>query len=378
MILKEIEASFAELAALDPTCLTDGEVIDYVRRAQRILSLADAHCARSAGRLDVSKAWAADGAKSATAWVRWQCNLAHGRASEAVCTARSLRVMPVVEEAMLAGRLTADHVRILAAAQRVAPEAFAVAEAKLVERAVELRFDVFVKRLRYWRTYHAPDDEEGSARRRREGRRVHCSRSFESTVVIDGLLDPIGGAIFMRELERLEAELFDQDLDEARRRIGPDASLQDLCRTPAQRRADALVVMAERSAAKPAAATEARVLVHVLAGTESVKRMCELSNGTVVTPGEVLPLLRWADVERVVFSSPSKVLDVGVRTRLFRGATRTAVELRDLTCTHPSCDVPFERCEVDHIVPYAAGGLTIQTNGRCKCPYHHRRTQPPA
>jgi len=77
------------------------------------------------------------------------------------------------------------------------------------------------------------------------------------------------------------------------------------------------------------------------------------------------------------------VLDVGVRQRLFTGATRTAVELRDLECAHPSCHVRFEDCEIDHITPYEHGGLTVQDNGEPKCPGHHRwhhrrRTPQPA
>jgi hypothetical protein len=133
--------------------------------------------------------------------------------------------------------------------------------------------------------------------------------------------------------------------------------------------------MAERSAAKPPGSVEPRYLLHVLSGTKAVERMCQLSTGQVLTPGEVLPLLTQADVERAVFSSPSKVIDIGARRRLFTGATRTAVQLRDLTCTHPSCDVPFERCEVDHVIPWAEGGPTTQDNGRCRCPYHHRRAR---
>ncbi|MEO7429159.1 MAG: HNH endonuclease signature motif containing protein, partial [Acidimicrobiales bacterium] len=207
-----------------------------------------------------------------------------------------------------------------------------------------------------------------------------CSRTFEGMVVLDGLLDPITGEIVIRELERLERELFEADWAEARQRLGDAATLADLQRRPGQRRADALRLMAERSAAKPADATEPRVLLHVLAGHDSVERMCELSNGQVVTPGEVLPLLRYADVERVIFEGPSKVIDVGVRRRLFTGATRTAVEMRDRECAHPSCGVPAERCEIDHLEPYETGGLTTQANGRCRCPFHHRwrhrRAQP--
>ena len=45
---------------------------------------------------------------------------------------------------------------------------------------------------------------------------------------------------------------------------------------------------------------------------------------------------------------------MGVRRRFFRGALRRAIEVRDRRCTHPSgCDVPAERCDIDHIVPLA-------------------------
>ena len=57
-------------------------------------------------------------------------------------------------------------------------------------------------------------------------------------------------------------------------------------------------------------------------------------------------------------------------------ATRRAIEVRDRHCQHPSgCDVPAERCQIDHIVPYGEGGLTIQDNGRCYCATHNRQRE---
>ena len=211
---------------------------------------------------------------------------------------------------------------------------------------------------------------------------MDCSETFEGTVVLDALLDPLTGAIVARELARLEQELFEADWTDARERLGDAATAHDLARTPKQRRADALRIMAERSAAKPPDATEARVLLQVLIGHGSVERLCELSNGTVLTPGQVLPVLDRADVERVVFDGPSKVIDVGVRRRLFTGGTRTAVHARDRGCTHPSCDEPLDRCQIDHIIPWSLGGLTTQANGHDHCRFHNLekgdRPPPPA
>lgn len=193
----------------------------------------------------------------------------------------------------------------------------------------------------------------------------------------DALLDPVGGSIFKNELDRLEQQLFEADWAEARSRLGEAATADDLCRTPEQRRADAFVEMARRSAAMPANARQARVLLTVLIGYETFAgRICQLADGTVVTPGQVVTLLTEADVERVVFGAPSRVVDVGVKQRLFTGASRRAVEVRDLECTDDSCDVPYGRCEVDHIQRFEDDGPTIQANGRLKCPRHHRQQGP--
>ena len=377
-VQKEIAERFAELAELTTADrLTHGEVGQAAATAQALRSMAEAHGAQTAARLDASKAWAADGARSAKDWLAWQTHLERSRLHGSLRCGRQLREMPLTEAAWLAGDLSEDHVRLLAKARSTSAAAFTDSgEALLVGEAGCLFFSQWAKVVRYWCHRAASDDAEGEARRRYEDRRAHCSETIGGTIVLDAALDPVGGAILRRELDRLSQELFDEDLAEARERLGIDLPpQQDLRRTASQRRADALVRMAERSAAKAPGAVEPRVLLHVLAGTDAVERMCELSDGTVLTPGEVLRVLDRADVERVVFGSPSKVIDVGARRRFFTGATRTAIQLRDLTCTHPTCQVPFERCEIDHVVEWAAGGSTVQDNGRCRCKHHHRRAR---
>ena len=111
----------------------------------------------------------------------------------------------------------------------------------------------------------------------------------------------------------------------------------------------------------------------MLVGYESFAGpLCELANGTMVTPGSLVPWLTRAWVERIVFDSPSRVIDVGVHRRLFAGATRRAIEVRDRQCFDPSCDVPAESCQIDHVPPWADGGLTTQANGRPACAFHNR------
>jgi hypothetical protein len=98
--------------------------------------------------------------------------------------------------------------------------------------------------------------------------------------------------------------------------------LADLARHPAQRRNDALVEMARRAGAVPENTRLPEPLFTVVIDLASLKRTCELWNGTVVTPGQLVRYLDHAWVERLVYDGPSRVIDVGVRRRFFTGATR--------------------------------------------------------
>ena len=172
------------------------------------------------------------------------------------------------------------------------------------------------------------------------------------------------------------------DWAEARRRLGDDARASDLGRTPAQRRHDAFIEMAVRSGTAPADGRRPEPLFSVLVGYETFAgRICETERGTVVTPGTLTGWLDQAWIERIVFGSPSRVMDVGVTTRLFTGALRRALEVRDRECFDEFCDVAASRCEADHIEPWAAGGRTTERNGRMACGYHnrgrHKRPDPP-
>jgi hypothetical protein len=258
-------------------------------------------------------------------------------------------------------------------------EAFGRDEAELLGLARTLPYRALRNRLAYWSMLEDPTEAESRAERQRGRRRVHLSQSFEDVWFLDGLLDPVSGAIVSAELKRLEAELFEIDWAEAKARLGDLVRATDLCRSAEQRRHDALVEMATRSATAPENGRRPEPLFSVLVGFETLAGpICELGSGTVVTPGTLVPWLDQAWIERVVFDSPSRAIDVGVQRRLFTGATRRAIEVRDKECFHPYCETPAEDCQADHVEPWAEGGLTIEQNGRMACPKHnrnrHRRT----
>jgi hypothetical protein len=297
-----------------------------------------------------------------------------------VALGRALRQMTLVESAWLAGDIGRAQVGALSRAPTPATEkAFERDEETLVTWAVAIRYSTLCHKLTYWHNAEDGDGAEDEAKRQRDGRRFFLSESFGGVWFADGTFDPIGGAIIAAELKRLERELFETDWAEARERLGEVANYMDLRRTPAQRRADAMVEMATRSGTAPADGRRPEPLFSILVGYETFEGpMCELASGTVVTPGTLVPWLDKAWIERVVFDSPSRAIDVGVQRRLFTGATRRAIEVRDKECFHPFCEVSVEDCQADHIEPWGVGGLTIEQNGRLACPKHnrnrHRRT----
>jgi hypothetical protein len=239
-----------------------------------------------------------------------------------------------------------------------------------------LQFSLFEKVLAYWAQLADPDGTDADAEARKARRRLHVSRTFNGSFKLDGLLDPVGGTILYEALRRIEQELYDEDCREAQARTGvAEPCCGTYRRNPAQRRADALVELARRAMATPAGSRLPVPLVSILCGFETFAgRVCELADGTVVSPSDVAALLDEAVIERAVFDGPSRVIDIS-HQRLFKGALRRAIQLRDRTCTHPYCDQPADRCDIDHIKTAASGGPTTQANGRAHCPFHNHLRQ---
>jgi hypothetical protein len=376
----KLTALMDELCEADPAMLSDGDSIIALHRE---LERLDAALTRASGGFDASGEWEADGAATAAAWISTRCRQPKTGAHRRVNLARRLRHAAVVEAAWLAGEINSAHASLLTKARTdTTAEAFARDENMLCDQARTLSFHQFTNVLKYWSYYADPDGAEDDADKLKDKRRFHLSKSFEGAWFSDGLFDPIGGAVFDKALRSIEDELFEADWAEAKTRLGREPTISELARTPAQRRADAVVEMARRSQAMPAGSRLPEPLFTVLVGYETFAGpICQLANNTVVTPGSLVPYLDQSWIERVVFDSPSRVIDVGVRRRIFAGATRRAVEVTGQECFHQYCDRPAEDSEIDHIQPWAAGGPTTQENGRPACGRHNRGRQqrpPPA
>ena len=325
------------------------------------------------GAFEKGEEWAADGAKSAASWIASRCRVPRAAALRRVRLGRTLRHLPGVAQAWREGDIGEDAAQAIASARRHRTEAaMARDEEMLVFQAKELGFEDFTRVLAYWKQLADPDGAEASEEEKKASRNVYLESSYNGMYLGQMTLDPVNGAIVSNELNRLEHDLFEADCAEAKERLGHTASLDELTRTSGQRRADALVEMATRSRTAPAEGIRPLPLFSVLVGYETLHgRICELENGTVLHPSALEPWMDSAYFERAIFSLGTRI-DVSVRSRLFTGGVRRAIELRDRICTHPHCYEPAETCQVDHIQTYASGGLTTQDNGRLLCGFHNR------
>ena len=249
-----------------------------------------------------------EGARSAAVWLSLRARLSRRRASSLLRCGSVAASLPEFASAWSAGAVSGDHLGVLSphlACPRTR-DRLEADEGLLCDLASSLSFAEFSRALAYWAAHADPGGSSEAAEARRCRRDVSLVPSFAGTFYGRMVLDPVSGEIVVAELDRLEAELFDDDVAEARERLGRDPEIpSELSRTPAQRRADALVLMAARSALVGDTPVEARPLLTVLVDAPTLfGRICETEGGVVLDPSDLDGLLTRALVERAVFSAP--------------------------------------------------------------------------
>lgn len=368
-MLDEVEAALDAALEGDLGSLSSGELSAATAACQRIGAKVAALTARVVSTFDAERVWAGDGALSPQAWLRCGTRIAGPAAGRQVHHARALRTLPATFAALAEGAISSDHVaRIVAADNPRTRAALRRDEVEVVGWARTLLFVPFCQRLRAWLVENDPDGAEPDA----GNNRVNLSKTFDGTWRLDGWLDPLTGTVIDTELRRLETELFDADWRAACDEYGTDRPTVDqLRRTPAQRRADALAEMARRSSAANGT-VGARISATVLLGADSLRRTCELLDGTPVHPADVARWLPISLVQRILYDGADRPIAASTQ-RSFRGVLRKALQIAYRRCGHELCDLPAEWCEIDHVLPVHRGGTTSFPFGRPACGRHNRR-----
>jgi len=371
--LDDLEEVLARLAEADPFSYGDR---DSILALERGYSRYGALLAKAAASFAEGGEWAADGAQNAAAWIATASHLPVAEVRRQLRLGRALPSMPLVAQAFCDGRISPAHVDVLVKAAKAVghadPQAFSRCEGALVEAAIELRFVPFANAVTYFTQMADPDGAEERDLARRARRDAYVLESINGMYLLGGTLDPVSGAIVAGEFTRIEKLLFEAEWASVKEALGRDPRIDELARTPAQRRADAIVEMAVRSKSAKEGDRRPEPLFSVLVGYETLHgRISQIQGGPIVTPGALLPWLDGASFERIIFG-PGARIECSKTARFFTGATRRAIEVRDQYCTHPFCDVPAAQCQIDHIIPWAHGGPTTLLNARVHCGFHNR------
>jgi hypothetical protein len=372
-VLHHMADALAELRAVDLDGVADEALADAVLMMQRLRGGFEASEARLLTRFESQGGWRASGAKSAAAWLSWNEQIPIETARQRLRHGRAVRDLPAVAEAWVDGEIDRAHITTLLGARNPRTrEAFARDHEMLLGLAREQSFTSFKRASDHWSMAADPDGVERDAEDDRAARELHLNESIGGMWFGRLTLDPISGTIVDSTLRIIERELFEADWADAKARLGREPAVSDLTRNPAQRRADALVEMATRARTAPIGGRRPAPLFTVVCGLDQLTGpIRELFNRRIITPGTAARHLTDADFERIVFSSPSRVIDVGAKRRFSTGALRRAIEIRDRTCFHPSCDQVPQRPEIDHIHEWSKGGPTTQDNAGLGCHFHN-------
>ncbi|HSW28645.1 MAG TPA: DUF222 domain-containing protein [Longimicrobiales bacterium] len=303
--------------------------------------------------------WKPAGHRSCAHWLAWRTGTDVGAAREKVRAARALEALPLTSAAMARGQLSFAKVRALT---RVATPAN---EADLLEMARAGTAANLERLVRAWRFLGA-EAEAGREEARHRARAFSVVVDPDGMYVVRGRLEPEVGALLMRAIEAAGDALYRQ---------APDVE-------PAQRRADAVGLLAERAMAAgfgdgdaPLSGSRAeryQVVLHVSAETRSdgFALGAELDDGTRVSAETSRRLACDAGLVAIGHAPDGAVLDVGRRTRTVPPAIRRALEARDRGCRFPGCASRF--CDAHHVRHWSEGGETKLDNLVLLCRSHHR------
>jgi len=318
-----------------------------------------------------------NGFLSCAHWLHWRTGIDLGAAREKVRVAKALPALPRISMAMQHGQVSYAKVRALT---RVAT---GDNEASLLDLALAGNCAHVERFVRAWRRV----DRVQAAR---EGEAKHLNRQLstwvddDGMVVIRGRLTPEVGAVVQRALEAAADRLFRETSGAST----GDAMAEE--HTPAQRRADALALLAESALAANfdggTAGDRYQVVLHVNADDAADTRfessappasaaafegVVEVDHGALYVSMETSQRLACdASLVQMRHDTGGVVLDVGRKTRTIPPSIRRALAARDTNCRFPGCT--SRRCDAHHVQHWADGGATSLDNLVLLCRRHHR------
>jgi hypothetical protein len=316
-------------------------------------------------------------------------------AKKRVRRAKTVKALPALGDALASGEVSSGHVDVIGA---VVPDKLLDQAGELVEAAKSSTPEELGQRAH---RFVADADGDGGAKRSERLRAQQKVVFFDRD---DGMRAMLAAGA-PEDLETVQRAV-DLVADDLWRKQHPNRNPQKCEATTVEyRRTDALVEIAKRvlaqqpltgTAAAAAAAdtsgdvtdeelTEAArasaraakplffVLIDYLTAADQFTQrpVCQLADGTVLSPDTARRLLCDAGIIPMVLGSRGEVLNQGRKVYQPTMAQRRAVFIRDRHCRFPGCRKPAKWSDVHHIVWWETGGRTDYSNLLLLCGHHH-------
>ncbi len=295
------------------------------------------------------------GYDSPISWLKESCHMPGGAAADRVCAGEQLERLGESRAALGMGEIGFAHFALIA--RTSAAVGGRLDEARLLRQARKRSVASFRNACMHAR--HAAD-EDGFVDEEKQGveaRSLTMSTADDGTVLINCILDKVGGAAVRTALEPL-----------ARRAGKDDDRLRD------RRLADALVDLSMH--ALDSGLVPQRTHLQVTTSLETLLGLtgapaAEMEFSLPISAKAVERLACDCSVTRILLGADSTVIDVGRARRVISGPQRKALKVRDGGCVVPGCDQPASWTEGHHLVHWIHNGPGDLANLVLLCYRHH-------
>jgi hypothetical protein len=349
-----------ELHGLDPDGLTDGELAELLVALTQVTEAAEAASLRAMGAFEGRQVHKADGAFSAATWIRERSHLSATESNSLARHARIIRTRPLLADAL--DRLGAAKVRtILRYTTGRTMEAFAEAEAEILQQARWLSVDELATVMRWW---GRRVDQDGRRPKCFDDNDVELRKTYEGDWALNGGFDALTGA-------ELEAAL-DAEAEAIHRAGGMGSERLSVGR----RRAMALMELIRRSMNPDLADTQVPPTVVVSIELDALLKAtgrADLVGCEEHIDAETARRIACdAGITRIITGPRGEILDLGRTARTAPPKYKRALAVRDGHCVFPGCRMAPNKCRAHHIAWWDRdSGPTSLWNLALLCHYHH-------
>jgi len=348
-----------DVYAISPLDVADNDRRDRLIRRRHMIDLLELSFSQEAAEFAATKDFEIDGSVSPIDWLRINCHMTSNAAADRVAVGDVLAELQQTVGALAEGEVGFAHLAVMARTANAVGERFD--ETALLEKARTNSPGKFHYICRHYR--HAVDAKGYAAEEVElvENRSLSISTWDDGSMLLSGVLDPVGGAALRTALEPLARKSGANDHRNRERRM-----------------ADALVDLSMHALDTGLIPQQASQRTHLQVTTsiETLKALdgapaAELEFSLPISAKAVERLACDCSVTRILLDSDSMVIDVGRAKRVISGAQRKALNARDQHCVWPGCERPVSWTSGHHLQHWIHGGGSDLPNLALLCYRHH-------